>query len=194
LQSILNFVFTIVFCVINYLDMQTIHLNIHFSIQLINSFSAIYKNLKIINITYMIFIWNSVFTLVFYVTRWTKQDRICICFEEILNQLNLIYICICLYLQSFLNFVFTIVFCVTRLTKQDLSYIYFEESLNQLNLFYFVYFYIYNRSRVTVTRAHWPYYGLWPLLKGYTQICLLFHDSISYISLNIFLLLVSCNQ
>jgi hypothetical protein len=52
---------------------------------------------------------------------------ISICFEEILNQLNLIYIYICLYLQSILNFIFTIVFYVMRLTKQDLSYIYFEE-------------------------------------------------------------------
>jgi hypothetical protein len=50
--------------------------------------------------------------------------------EEILNQLNLFYICICLYLQSILNFIFTIVFYVTRLIKQDLSYIYFEEFLN----------------------------------------------------------------
>jgi hypothetical protein len=31
--------------------MQIIYLKIHFSIQLINSFSAIYKNFKIINIT-----------------------------------------------------------------------------------------------------------------------------------------------
>jgi hypothetical protein len=85
LQSILNFVFTIVFYVTrfsntNSLDTQTIHLNIHFSIQLINSFSAIYKNFKMINITYMISILNSVLTVVFYAMRWTKQDHICICF------------------------------------------------------------------------------------------------------------------
>jgi hypothetical protein len=67
----------------NSLDMQTIHLRIHFSIQLINSFSAIYKNIKMINITYMISILNSIFTVVFYVMRWTKHDPICICFEEI---------------------------------------------------------------------------------------------------------------
>jgi hypothetical protein len=78
--------------------MQTIHLNIHFNIQLINSFSVIYKNFKMINITYMISILNSVFTGVFYVTRWTKYDHICIYFKEILNQLNLFYIYICLYL------------------------------------------------------------------------------------------------
>jgi hypothetical protein len=97
--------------------MQTIY----FSIQLINSFNAIYKNFKMINITYMISILNFVFIVVFYATRWTKQDHICICFKEILNQLNLLYIYICLYLQSILNFVFT-----TRqeLKKQGLSYIY----------------------------------------------------------------------
>jgi hypothetical protein len=110
--------------------MQAIHLNINFSIHLINSFRSIYKNFKMINITYMIFILNSVFKVVFYATRWTKHDHICICFEEILNQLNFLYICICLYLQPILNFVFTIVFYATRLTKQYLSYIYFEEFLN----------------------------------------------------------------
>jgi hypothetical protein len=71
--------------------MQTIHLNFHFSIQLNNSFSAIYKNFKMINITYIISILNYIFIVVFYVTRWTKQDHICICFEK--NQLNLLYIC-----------------------------------------------------------------------------------------------------
>jgi hypothetical protein len=49
--------------------MQTIHLNIHFSIQLINSFSAIYKNFKVINITYMISILNFIFMVVFHVMR-----------------------------------------------------------------------------------------------------------------------------
>jgi hypothetical protein len=76
------FIFTIYFkfcfhhCVLrdrfsntNSLDTQTIHLNIHFSIQLINSFSAIYKNFKMINITYMISILNSVLTVVFYAMR-----------------------------------------------------------------------------------------------------------------------------
>jgi hypothetical protein len=63
-------------------------------------------------------------------------------FKEILNQINWLYICICLYLQYILNFVFTIVFYATRLTKQDLSYIYFEEFLIQLNLIYF-YIYLY---------------------------------------------------
>jgi hypothetical protein len=40
-----------------------------------------------INITYMISILNSIFTVVFYVRR-IKQDHIFICFEENLNQLN----------------------------------------------------------------------------------------------------------
>jgi hypothetical protein len=84
----------------------------------------------------MIFILNSIFTVLR--DEMKKQDHIYICFEEILNQLNLLYICICLYLQSILNFVFTIiVFYVTRLTKHDLSYIFFEENLNPLNLIYF---------------------------------------------------------
>jgi multisubunit Na+/H+ antiporter MnhF subunit len=51
------------------LEMQIIHLSIYFNIQFINLFSAIYKNFKMINITYMISILNSVFTVVFYATR-----------------------------------------------------------------------------------------------------------------------------
>jgi hypothetical protein len=54
---------------------------------------------KMINLTHMISIFNSVFTVVFYMTRWTKLDTTCICFEEFINQHNLLYICICLYLQ-----------------------------------------------------------------------------------------------
>jgi hypothetical protein len=46
-----------------------------------------------INLTYMISILNSIFTIVFYLTRWIKQVLTCICFEEFLNQLNLLYIC-----------------------------------------------------------------------------------------------------
>jgi hypothetical protein len=57
------------------------------------------KNFKIINLTDMISILNFIYIIVFYVTRWTKQDLTLICFEEFLNQLNLIYIGICLYLQ-----------------------------------------------------------------------------------------------
>jgi hypothetical protein len=78
----------------------------------------------------MVSILNYIFTIMFYTMRWVKQDHIYICFEEILNQLNLLYIYICLYLQSILKFIFTIVFYTARLTKQDLSYIYFEEFLN----------------------------------------------------------------
>jgi hypothetical protein len=51
-----------------------------------------------INITHMIYILNSVFTVVFYATRCTKLDITCIRFEEFVNQLNLLYIFICLYL------------------------------------------------------------------------------------------------
>jgi hypothetical protein len=80
--------------------MQVIHLNIHFHIQLINSFSSIYKNFKIINITYMIFILNSVFTVVFYATRQIKQDHICIYFKESINQLNLLYIFAYIYIYN----------------------------------------------------------------------------------------------
>jgi hypothetical protein len=47
----------------------------------------------------MISILNSVFTIMFYVVRWTKLDTAYICFEEFVNQLNLLYIYICLYLQ-----------------------------------------------------------------------------------------------
>jgi hypothetical protein len=47
----------------------------------------------------MMSILNSVFTVVFYVMRWTKLDLDCIYFKEFLNQLNLFYIYICLYLQ-----------------------------------------------------------------------------------------------
>jgi hypothetical protein len=124
--------------------MQSIHLNIYFSIQLINSFSSIYKNFKMINITYMISILNSVFTVVFYMMRWTKQDHIYICYEEILNQLNLLYIYICLYLY----FIFTIVFYATRLTKKiSITYV-----LNnfKINLIWsiFTYVYIHNKLRV----------------------------------------------
>jgi hypothetical protein len=54
-------------CLLIYLNMQTIHFNIYFSIQLINSFSTIYKNFKMINITYVISILNFIFTIVFYV-------------------------------------------------------------------------------------------------------------------------------
>jgi hypothetical protein len=50
-----------------------------------------------------------------------------------------------------------------RIIKQDPSYIYFEEFFNQLNLIYFSYVYIYNRSRVTSTRANKSYYGPRPL-------------------------------
>jgi hypothetical protein len=40
-----------------------------------------------INLTHTISILNSVFTVVFYATRWTKLDTDCIYFEEFVNQL-----------------------------------------------------------------------------------------------------------
>jgi hypothetical protein len=49
---------------------------------------------------YLQYILNSVFTVVFYTMRWIKQDLGCIYFKEFLNQLNLLYTCICLYLQQ----------------------------------------------------------------------------------------------
>jgi hypothetical protein len=57
-----------------------------------------------INLTHMISILNSVFTIIFYMTRWTKLDLTCICFKELLNQLNLFYIFISLYLQQNKNY------------------------------------------------------------------------------------------
>jgi hypothetical protein len=43
-------------------------------------------------LTHVIFILNSVFiTIVFFTTRWNKLDHACLCFEEFLNQLNLLY-------------------------------------------------------------------------------------------------------
>jgi hypothetical protein len=53
-----------------------------------------------INITHMISILNSIFSVVLYAIRSTNLYLTCICFKEFLNQLNLVYICICLYLQQ----------------------------------------------------------------------------------------------
>jgi hypothetical protein len=52
---------------------------------------AWYKNFKIIYLTHMIFILNYVFTILFYAMRWTKLYHTCICFEQFLNQLILLY-------------------------------------------------------------------------------------------------------
>jgi hypothetical protein len=73
--------------------MEAVHISSHIT-------TTQYKNFKMINLTHMVSILNSIFTIVFYVSRWMKQDLICIWFEEFLNQLNLFYICICLYLQQ----------------------------------------------------------------------------------------------
>jgi hypothetical protein len=42
----------------------------------------------------MISILNFVFIVMFYAVRWPKLYPNCIYFKEILNQLNLLYICI----------------------------------------------------------------------------------------------------
>jgi hypothetical protein len=47
------------------------------------------------------YILNFIFTIMFYTTRLTKQDLRYICFEEFLNQLNLIYFCIYLEIKSY---------------------------------------------------------------------------------------------
>jgi hypothetical protein len=57
-----------------------------------------------INLTYMISILNYIFTNMSYVMRWIKLDIICIYFEEFINQLNLLYIYICLYLQQVMSY------------------------------------------------------------------------------------------
>jgi hypothetical protein len=44
----------------------------------------------------MISILNFIFTIIFYTS---KLDTTCICFEEFINQFNLLYIYICLYLS-----------------------------------------------------------------------------------------------
>jgi hypothetical protein len=43
------------------------------------------------DLTHIISILNSVFTIVFYPMRWIKVDHNYICFEDFLNQLNLLY-------------------------------------------------------------------------------------------------------
>jgi hypothetical protein len=64
--------------------MQMVHIN--------HRITAIkYKNFKIINLIYIIFILNSVFTIMLYVMRWTKQYLIYMYFD-FFNQLNLLYI------------------------------------------------------------------------------------------------------
>jgi hypothetical protein len=55
----------------------------------------------------MISILNSVFNIVFYIIRWTKQYLTYIYFEDFLNQLNLFYIYIYLYLQHIKSYVNT---------------------------------------------------------------------------------------
>jgi hypothetical protein len=49
----------------NSLDMQVVHINWHIT-------TTKYKNFKMVNLIHMIYILNSVFTIVFYAMRWTK--------------------------------------------------------------------------------------------------------------------------
>jgi hypothetical protein len=74
-------------------DMQVVHIICHIT-------TIKYKNFKMINLIHMISILNYAFTIVFHTMRWTKQYLICICFKDFLNQLNLLYIWICFYLQK----------------------------------------------------------------------------------------------
>jgi hypothetical protein len=62
----------------NSLDMQVVHITYHI-------ITAKYKNFKMTNLIYMIFILNSIFTIMLYEMRWIKQDLICICLKEFLN-------------------------------------------------------------------------------------------------------------
>jgi hypothetical protein len=55
----------------------------------LHMFSCIVNFFKIINLTHIISILNFIFTVVFYTTRWTKLDTVCICFEKFINQFNL---------------------------------------------------------------------------------------------------------
>jgi hypothetical protein len=50
--------------------------------------SCILKKVKMIYLTHIIFNSNSVFTVLFYMTRWTKPDHTCIYFQNNLNYLS----------------------------------------------------------------------------------------------------------
>jgi hypothetical protein len=80
----------------------------------------------------MISILNFVFTVVFYVARWTKLDIACKCFEEFINQLNLLYVCIYLYLQYNMSY---------RTHELDRGSNFFvRPSLARWNFYIFLYF------------------------------------------------------
>jgi hypothetical protein len=68
---------------------NTYHISTHLASA--DTSSCMVKNCKIIYLTHMILILNSVFIIVFYPSSWTKLDHNCIYFEEFLNQLNLLY-------------------------------------------------------------------------------------------------------
>jgi hypothetical protein len=95
-----------------------------------------------INLTYTISTLNSVFTVVFYMTIWTKLDFGCICFENFINQLNLLYIC------SEWNFYILICFQIwCYFLYVPLIYVYFE--LKKVNAHFIILnFVIQSRSTV----------------------------------------------
>jgi hypothetical protein len=86
---------------LHYLSIVNYHIihqlsNLHY---IISHNLIMYKKFKMSNLTHMISILSFIFIVVFYATRWVKFDPVCIWFIEFINQLNLIYICICLYLS-----------------------------------------------------------------------------------------------
>jgi hypothetical protein len=133
-----------------------------------------------IKLTHMISIINFIFTIIFYKTRWIKQDITCIYFKEFLNYLNLLYIYICLYLQQrTCELIYRIMSCDHSLSLKEL----------RINLIcsIFEYIYICNRSRVINTWANGPYYGL-RLLLARSIYLNLFIVSLSYFLQYIFLI------
>jgi hypothetical protein len=56
-----------------------------------------YIKFKMINLIYIVSILNFIFTVMFCAARWPKLYPNCICFEEFLNQLNLLYICMFIF-------------------------------------------------------------------------------------------------
>jgi hypothetical protein len=66
-----------------------------------------------INLPYMISILNSVFTVVLYMMR-DEHNKITLTYFKKINQLNLLYSCIRLYLQYILNYVFIVVLYMMR--------------------------------------------------------------------------------
>jgi hypothetical protein len=119
-----------------------------------------WRILNQLNLLYICICLNSTFTVVFYTTRWTKQDPTCICLKEFLNQLNLLYICIWFTIDQELcacELMGPIVDCDHYLDLKDFFKI-------NLISFIFAYAYIYSRSRVMGMQANaafWASTSLW---------------------------------